>query len=286
MKKLFSFLLVLAVLISVCTVGAGAVRAPHFYGEVNGDHVIDIMDATEIQRHLARFVELSDLSKELADVDGDSIVAVMDATMIQRKEAGIIRFFNQTEIYTYTDINNVTADFEDGKAMAGVPVTFNISAHSRSGNPLRYELKVNDVVVLENTEPVFTYTFEEAGEYKIEILIYNKFDEIDWTEFYYRVVEKPQEQNLIISAINKNHSYLNVMYNIELTAHAYGGTAPYEFSFEMPSQDLKQEYSENSTFAIGKLPIGTYEVNVSVKDADGNVVEEVYTFEVEELRIG
>ena len=286
MKKLLSFLLVFAVLGSVCTVGAGAKRAPHFYGEVNGDHVIDITDATEIQRHLARFVELSDLSKELADVDGDSIVTVMDATMIQRREAGIIKHFNQMEIYTYTNINNVTADFADCRAMAGVPVTFNISAYCYAGDPVRYALKVNDVVVSENTEPVLTYTFEEAGDYIIDVLVYNKYGEEDWTEFFYRVIEKPEEQNLMISAINKNFNYFNEMNDNALTVYAYGGTAPYEFSFDMPSKELKQEYSQNNTFAIGKLPIGTYEVNVSVKDADGNVVNEVYTFEVEELRIG
>lgn len=285
MKRLVSFLLAI-VLVLTCTIGVSAQRAPHFYGEVNGDHEIDIMDATEIQRYLVGLVELSMLSKELADVDADGYVSVLDATMIQRREAGIIRFFNQSEIYTYTDIDNITADFDDGKAMAGVPVTFNLSAYSRSGNPLRYVLKVNDVVVLENTEPVFTYTFEEAGDYVVGFLVYNKYDELDWCDLYYRVVEKPHEQNLIISAVNKNNSYFNEFEDIELTARAFGGTAPYEFSFEMPSEELKQEYSENNTFAIGKLPLGTYEVNVSVRDAEGNVVEEVYTFEVEEPIIG
>ena len=286
MKKLFSVFIVFVVLLSVCTVGVGAKRAPHYYGEVNGDYIIDITDATEIQRYLAGIVELSDLSKELADVDADGRVAVMDATMIQRKEAGIMDFFNQSELYTFADINNVTADFDDGKAMAGVPVTFNITANCRDGNPLRYVLKVNDVVVAENTEPVFIYTFEEAGDYTIDVLVYNKYDEVDWTYFYYRVVESSLEHNFIVSAVTKNYFYFNKMNDIELTAHAYGGTAPYEFCFEMPDQDLKQDYSENSTFAIGKLPIGTYEVYVSVRDADGNIAKEVCIFEVEEIRVG
>ena len=57
-------------------------------GDVDGDGVVTIIDATLIQRVLADFKE--DPFNELAaDVDGDGNMTVVDATYIQRYLAGL-----------------------------------------------------------------------------------------------------------------------------------------------------------------------------------------------------
>lgn len=58
-------------------------------GDVNGDGVLSIIDATEIQKHLAGIVELTDSQLDLADVNGDDVVSIMDATDIQKVLVGL-----------------------------------------------------------------------------------------------------------------------------------------------------------------------------------------------------
>lgn len=59
-------------------------------GDVNGDGIVNISDATEIQRYVARLISLSDKQLEAADVDGDGKVTINDATMIQKYIAHMI----------------------------------------------------------------------------------------------------------------------------------------------------------------------------------------------------
>lgn len=59
--------------------------------DLNGD--ISIVDATHIQRHLARITLLSSRQLKAADTDKNGSVTVVDATMIQRFVAGIISQF-------------------------------------------------------------------------------------------------------------------------------------------------------------------------------------------------
>ena len=287
MKKLICIALCLVVLISTSLLSVYASTTPHFYGDVNNNHDVEITDVTEIQRSLANLIELSDLCRDLADVDADGKVSVLDATMIQMKLAHIIPSFNHNDYGLYTDVHfdNITADFNSGKAIAGVPVTFRVVASSRDGEPLRYLLRVNGVDVAENEESVLIYTFDEAGLYDIEVYVLNKYNEEFLYHFTYSVIEKADD-NIIISAVNKNHFYLNENDDIVVTANAFGGTAPYEYSFKLKGNSLTQDYSESNSFAIGKLPIGIYEVEISVRDANGNIANEVYAFEVEEIVVG
>lgn len=56
--------------------------------DLSGD--ISILDATLIQRHLAKLTTLSAASKALADVDGEEGISILDATHIQRFLAKLI----------------------------------------------------------------------------------------------------------------------------------------------------------------------------------------------------
>ncbi len=53
-------------------------------GDVDLSGDVSIIDATYIQRHLAKLTTLSDVSLALADVDGNEGVSIIDATTIQR----------------------------------------------------------------------------------------------------------------------------------------------------------------------------------------------------------
>lgn len=52
-------------------------------GDADLDGVVSVMDATEIQLHLAELTVMNENAIELADVDDDNAVSVMDATEIQ-----------------------------------------------------------------------------------------------------------------------------------------------------------------------------------------------------------
>ena len=55
-------------------------------GDVNGDTVVDVVDATIIQKACAQIIELNDIQKLAANVCGNGVdnISVMDATRIQK----------------------------------------------------------------------------------------------------------------------------------------------------------------------------------------------------------
>ena len=53
-------------------------------GDLDGNGVLDIQDATFLQRCLAEFEELSEAQTRQADVDGDGSVTIDDVTSMQR----------------------------------------------------------------------------------------------------------------------------------------------------------------------------------------------------------
>ncbi len=59
-------------------------------GDVNMDGDINIKDATEIQKNIAKLLQLSDDALYLADFDRDNYVNIKDATAIQKFIAGIV----------------------------------------------------------------------------------------------------------------------------------------------------------------------------------------------------
>ena len=59
-------------------------------GDVNGDGNITILDATAIQKHLARLEVLTDEQLAVADTNGDGNVTILDATEIQKYLAKLV----------------------------------------------------------------------------------------------------------------------------------------------------------------------------------------------------
>ena len=63
---------------------------PRIKGDVDGDGVISIMDATAIQKYVADMVKLTDTQLIAADLNGDGLANILDATEIQKIIAEII----------------------------------------------------------------------------------------------------------------------------------------------------------------------------------------------------
>ncbi len=53
-------------------------------GDTNCDGLINVLDATMIQKHIADLIEITDEQIKLCDFDGDGIITVMDATSLQQ----------------------------------------------------------------------------------------------------------------------------------------------------------------------------------------------------------
>ena len=74
--------------------------ASFVYGDLDGDGVVKINDATAVQRHLAQqegfVLEKGTDAFKAADVNGDNKVDVTDATQIQKYSAGLITEFTKT----------------------------------------------------------------------------------------------------------------------------------------------------------------------------------------------
>ena len=58
-------------------------------GDANNDGVVDISDATLIQKYSSSYTELDDTQLFAGDVDGDGNIDVADVTLIQKYSASI-----------------------------------------------------------------------------------------------------------------------------------------------------------------------------------------------------
>lgn len=66
-------------------------RVKELIGDVDGDGVVSITDATFIQRHLAQLNTIDEARHKYADTDKDGRISIADATMIQRFLAQLIQ---------------------------------------------------------------------------------------------------------------------------------------------------------------------------------------------------
>ncbi len=98
MKKIISVLCIVAMMLSFTTICANAWAVSNkegyddefeplsyvgFIGDVDATDEVNVVDATYIQMHIAKLVELRDANRILADVDQSKSLNIMDATCIQ-----------------------------------------------------------------------------------------------------------------------------------------------------------------------------------------------------------
>ena len=58
--------------------------------DVNMDGVINVVDATLVQKYVVGFEEFDDYTLKIADTDGDGTISVIDATNIQKKIVNLL----------------------------------------------------------------------------------------------------------------------------------------------------------------------------------------------------
>lgn len=68
----------------------GLERVKDLIGDVNGDSVVSIIDATLIQRHLVQLETIDEARRVYADTDKNGNISIIDATMIQLLIAQLI----------------------------------------------------------------------------------------------------------------------------------------------------------------------------------------------------
>ena len=58
-------------------------------GDTNGDHIIDIKDATDVQKYIVSLESFDGFQKFVADVNHDGEINIVDATLIQKYIVGL-----------------------------------------------------------------------------------------------------------------------------------------------------------------------------------------------------
>ena len=286
--------IVLGVVIMISSVTSFSAALPFLIGDVDFDGEISIVDATFIQRYLVSLYHFTKHQVFAGDVDGDGDTTIIDATNIQRELAGLPNNFYQKISYdVYPDIINVFADYDSGKAMAGVAVTFGVTAEGK--RPITYSFSVDGVEVQKRSEnSKFTYTFSAAGKYLISTTVYNSIDDEEHYEMEYEVVDMHAiDTPTIVSA------YFDTLQNryssSTVTVNAVGGTAPYQYQYSvyggeissdanwgdysLQGNTLVQSFSEKNTTVIPTEALSygkDYILKIEVRDSLHSVSEPVY----------
>ena len=127
MKRAAGLLSVVIILMSVISVKAieATAEQPFAWGDVNGDGIVTVSDATAVQRHIAGLEEISKDYVKAAYVGGDGTLSVKDATLLQQYAAEIINHFpseEQSEMKMTINNTPVTVEWEDNEAAAALKV--------------------------------------------------------------------------------------------------------------------------------------------------------------------
>ena len=71
-------------------ISLGEAPVSHILGDADGNYIVNIRDATAIQKHVAGLITLANYQYENAEFNGDGTVNIRDATAIQKHLAGIV----------------------------------------------------------------------------------------------------------------------------------------------------------------------------------------------------
>lgn len=258
MKKFIAFLLGSVLLVSLFSISAGAAMPPVVFGDLNHDYKADILDVTLIQRGLAGAIDFGYEAQLRADFDRDGAATVLDATWIQRQDANMtIPESFGGEGSADIDVTSFYADYDSGKAMVGVPVTFTARANCGEEG-CTYEFYIDGEQVRERSQKnTFTYTFTQSGDYDVSVKAYNRygfctsakystfandFPYDEGREYYekFHVADSGSYDELSLISVSR----IDWMYSVcpGIDVRAIGGTAPYTYSFIIPDMTQGDSY--------------------------------------------
>ncbi len=300
--RIFSIILAVAVLMSAMIIPASAAIPPQKYGDTNSDGNIDIMDATAVQRYLAKIDLRAIQLIESADVNNDVKITIFDVTIIQQYVAQILTEFPAGKVF-YIDkyFYGVTVDYDKDKAMVGYPVTFSARG-SMSPGPTTARLYVNEELVVQTQERNeetnlfdLTYTFEKAGAYRVEVTLSDKWGNTyshimsSWTALY-TVKDAPADLTTpVITALT-----IDTMFSSSpvFTTTTKFGTEPYQYKYTLDSfygEVFSTDFTDSNILKIADMTINDgylewfrdYTIKVEVKDANGKIATDSLNFRLE-----
>lgn len=290
-KTIICLMCALIGLSSVQVLQAMAVKSPIIRGDTELNGNVAVTDATLIQKYQASLEELTKRQIFACDVDGDQKATIKDATLIQKRVAEIITQFDTKDEYnSYIEIKNFYADYNSSKAMVGKPVTFTTEVIGGI-EPFSYEYYVNGAKVGEKSASnKFDYTFNQAGTYTVKAVVYNDLDEYEETEMQYTVVEPYTSDEPVVQSLYLDRNTIcSADQNITVTAVAFMGKEPYQYSFVLDDGSASQDFSSSNTFVIkNSLEEGEHTIKVMVKDSQSkdDYVTETLKFTVTGLILG
>ncbi len=253
MKKILSFVISLLLVFSVLSVSALSPIPPYDCGDTDMSRKVTISDATLIQKHVAKLQELSKLQLFIADVDGDDEVTVKDATEIQKFLAEIILYFeNGNYGFDYLNLESFTADYDSNNAVTGDEVTFYAKGYSGNRCETEYAFYINGEMVQERSLiNTMTCSFDEAGDYKIGVRMYDKYDITAYKEMNFTVAEsRPSTDDSVwIKGFCRDYNAVEdffYSFATTFTAYAAGGSGEYEYCFLMNGEVI-QDFSKSNT---------------------------------------
>ena len=184
-----------------------------FYGDVDADTYLTVIDATLIQQHLASLTNLTDEQQKVATVSGNENLSVIDATLIQQKCAEIIEKFpveeendvNPTEKETLTKVSkNINVYFSNNKNWTKVYAYIYNSATGQPKSAWPGELLSNAII---NDYGESVYAINADTE---------KFDRIIFSNGTYQTTDTPlsvcNSGYFIISPRRINGKYVTGVY--------------------------------------------------------------------------
>ena len=156
MKKLLkisAFLIAVIITISATALQSNAAQVKGTLGDTNGDGKVTIVDATLIQKNIAKLRALDDASISRARVCGYSRLSILDATAIQRYLAGFTTDFpaNAAEEEVSKVKDNITIYFTNNKKWDKVSARFLNRVSGESADADLKNIKDN-----ENGEQVYS----------------------------------------------------------------------------------------------------------------------------------
>lgn len=306
--RILSILLVIVLMMSAVIIPTSAAIPPLPYGDVNLDNIIDVTDATDIQRYIAKKGDLYVRFMEAADVDADANISIIDASLIQKYVAQLITEFPAGEEY-YIDkyFYGVTADYDSDKAIVGYPVTFTVHG-SMSPGPATARLYINEQLVAQTSEKRadnpylydLTHTFEKAGTYRVKITLSDKWgntEAIGGSSFtaLYIVKDVPEDTSTpVITAITRDSKTNS---KPTFTVYTKFGTEPYQYKYTLYRYNiydkpiLSTDFTDSNILDIRNdynfsLNGGQNKIVVEVKDANGKIVKDEYEFVIEPIVVG
>ena len=106
---ILSVLMILSSVISI-TVAATSDEGKFYLGDADLSSVVNIKDATLIQKHSAGLSEITDKAYICADVDKNDVVNVKDATAIQKYIAGMENIYGVENELTFEEETTVSTE--------------------------------------------------------------------------------------------------------------------------------------------------------------------------------